>query len=938
MKLRNINISAARTVLKLYSPLLVGFFLLLMFALVSCSEEERIKLIEDNFTDNQPISGLAAVEQDPIITEGNNLFMQGDFKQAIEKYEEGLKVNRAVAFYNIGVSYYLLGEIDKSEEYFRKAVEDDPKFTEAYINLAVVLLQTDKLDEAEIYTEELLKHRATGKLLVNMANIYLKKGETARASVLYEDALRKDGKSRFVRSNYAYFLLSIGEFNNGIEIIESLEYKDYTDYYNLGTAYYLTGDYRESVANLILALRFEENQEVLELLARDYEKLQSYSEEANILKRLVELDPSQSHRYRFAIALYKSGMLSAAHENMTELINEFPKEYEYYIIDYKILTALEEYAQAGNVIAKGYREINNDALMYLYVKYLIIHEDKSAEARRIIYSRGSSPYVSLAKAMYEIHSGNMLPAQKYLDQVPPATNNDYYVFRAYIMMKYRDYAGALEVTKLIDKLKPEYFWYRTVNLWNLKRIQELQMHFRDALANDLRTSRHPNITIHIDPVLEDFDLSYTFDGDFEDIVESLLYPLLIEPDEMLTFVAFGYKLLQQNEKILALEELQKSVKFSNGIAHNNKGVTLFLAYAYEDALREFLAAEKLLGTNPYTLYNIGLVHLAMGRTLEAEKYFDDSVTQNRYNFPAYLGKAVTLKLKGDPSSAYQEYNLVRDRAADVKDDREKVPNIIYFTKYFADMGVGDYRTVINDLGKRKQEEGFMSALYAIAEYLSGQGFNRLDPLKSDKIFRGSSLRDLIAINTNHEPDAKPNQIIDRFYKFMRTYLSVKDGHGLLPINYEQYLNDKVILKEMIYYHIFMLDSRLALYYLQRLNSIDLRDTELYKASLYYFIWLGDFVNAEASLMVLERMGFNDKYFSYYKMLYFLLNYHEERLMTQINSYRAAYPNDFRWEAIKLMIGLKNDSIRTVYNEMGELEAKNGNFLLNLPLELEIDGL
>ncbi|HAL87334.1 MAG TPA: hypothetical protein DCM31_11060, partial [Deferribacteraceae bacterium] len=266
------------------------------------------------------------------------------------------------------------------------------------------------------------------------------------------------------------------------------------------------------------------------------------------------------------------------------------------------------------------------------------------------------------------------------------------------------------------------------------------------------------------------------------------------------------------------------------------------------------------------------------------------------------------------------------------------PNIIYYTKYLADMGVGDYRGVIEDIGKQKPEDGFLKALLSLSEYLSGQGFDRLEVLRSDKIFRGASLRDLLAMFENKEPAQNPDLITDRFYKFMRAYLQVKKFKQLSGVDSDDYINDNVILKELFYYQVYMGDSRRALYYLQRLNNLDFRYPELYKASLYYFIWLEDFVNAEASFSALENLGYQDRYFDYYKMLYFLLNYHDQRLLDHIESYMRKYPDDFRGAAIRLMVALKSDNIRMVYNEMGELEAKNGNFLLKLPLELEIDGL
>jgi tetratricopeptide (TPR) repeat protein len=912
--------------------------LLLMILVVSCSNDERIQLVEDNYTDSEPIASVAVIEQDPNIEEGNNLFLQGEFAQAIEKYENGLKANRSVAFYNIGVSYYLLGDIDKSEEYFRKAIVEDPNFKEAYINLSVILLQKGQLDEAEKYMVDLLKDSATGKLLVNMANIHLKRGETAKATVLYEQALKQDGNSRFVQSNYAYFLLSIGEFESGIKLVEQLDFKNYTDYYNLGSAYFRYGDYYSAISNLILAQQFEETPEIFDLLALSYNRLNSYSEEAEALAKLVEMAPSVDNRYRYALALFKSASYLPAHNVMAKLIEELPSRADFYITDYNILLAMEEYRQAGELINKGFKAVNTDALMYIYAKHMLTYELKPEEVRKLVFGRPESPYVNLARAMYHIYAGSMIPAQKLLDVVPPSVDNDYYVYRAYIMMKYRNYAEALKVTDLIDSFKPEYFWYKTVNLWNLKRITELKVHINDALTRNLRISRHPNIKMQLEPVLEDMSFSYRFDGEFEDILSTVLYPLLIQPDEMLNFVALGYRLLKQNDKLQALEELQKSVRFSEGIAHNNKGVQLFLAYAYHDALREFTQANHYLGNNPYTLYNMGLVHLALGNPDQAEKFFDNSIIHNRYNFPAYLGRAASLKGKGDKTSAYLEYSRVRDLAEEAKGDREKVPNIIYYTKYLADMGVGDYSSVINEISKLKKDDGFLDIMLSIAQYLEGHGYEKLETLKNSKVFRAQTLYELAGMTQDRVPTQSITTAPDRFYKFMNAYIQIKKNRKLVGMNEEAYMSDKVALKEFVYYNIYMRDSVRALFYLQQLSSTDFRYPELYKASLYYFMWLSDFVNAEASYSALENLAYKDKYFDYYKMLYFLLNYNEERLTKVVDQYVSRYQGDYRGLAIRMLISMKNDNIKSMSTELGNLESVHGNFLLKLPVELEIDGL
>ena len=281
---------------------------------------------------------------------------------------------------------------------------------------------------------------------------------------------------------------------------------------------------------------------------------------------------------------------------------------------------------------------------------------------------------------------------------------------------------------------------------------------------------------------------------------------------------------------------------------------------------------------------------------------------------------------------------MRDLAEEAKGDRDKVPNIIYYTKYLADMGVGDYKNAITEIRKQKPEDGFLNALLFIAEYLEGQGYDKLEPLKNSKVFRAQSLHDLTGMLENRPPVQSVSGSVDRFYKFMNAYIQIKKNRRLTGLSDEAYMSDKVILKEFVYYNIYMRDSVRALFYLQQLSAIDFRYPELYKASLYYFMWLADFVNAEASYSALENLAYRDRYFDYYKMLYFLLNYNEERLTGLVAENLSRYSGDFRAPAIRMMISMKNDNIRAMSNELSDLESVHGNFLLKLPIELEIDGL
>ncbi len=168
-----------------------------------------------------------------------------------------------------------MGDIKKSEQAFRNAVaEDPPTFREAYMNLAVVLIQTDQLSEAEQYVDKLLKDQLSAKLLVNMANIHLKRGETAKASMYFKEAMDKGGDdSKYTLSNYAYFLMAIGEYMDGITIIEKLPVKDYTDYINLAKAYLNIKLYKAALDSATMAAKLVKTEDALSLIAECYHSL-----------------------------------------------------------------------------------------------------------------------------------------------------------------------------------------------------------------------------------------------------------------------------------------------------------------------------------------------------------------------------------------------------------------------------------------------------------------------------------------------------------------------------------------------------------------------------------------------------------------------------------------------------------------------------------------
>jgi Flp pilus assembly protein TadD len=914
------------------------FLSVLMF---SCSKEDKPQpKLDEKITDTQPIVS-PIISPNENITKGNDFFLKGEFGNAIEFYSEGLAQNRSIAFYNMGVSYYLLGELDKSEDAFRLAVKENPNFKEAYMNLGVVLMQTGKLEEAEKIVRRLLKdnNASSAKMLVNMANIHLKRGETALAAEYFQEAMRKGEHSKYVQSNYAYFLMTIGEYKNGIAILENQPYKDYTDYYNLGSAYYNEGMYNQGLANSLKAMELYRTEEAMNLAALNYVALGDNKSAVKLLQELIEKNPLEEYRFRLAKALYQDTQFKEANKEITALINEFPDKTEYYRLKYEVLLGLGEIADAGNLATASYERFKSDDMLYMLVKHRIIYYEDLSPVEPELLSDRSSPFLNLARVAYYILKDKMVPARRFIEDIPADTDNDYYIYQAYINLKYKNYNNVLTYAKKINKARPEYFWYRaaiyfnTNNLAGLKEVVAEQARRTDAFP------RSTNVKFHLIPRMEDIDFSYKFDGKYEQMLSLMLYPLFIEPSEMMNFVAMGYKLLQENDKLSALRELERSVEFSEGIKLNNNGVADMFAYRFKEAFAKFDKANDMLNNNPYTLYNMGLAKMNLGEPELASRYFDTAVLQNNLHFPAYLGLAATMKLMTKTTTPGDYYNIVRDRAVQAVESNRNLPEPILYSSFLAETGLGLYKKVKGDLEPFKNKNIYFSNIYAVADYMSGNGHKALDPLNNRRsIYRGRAIWDLTATDDGISKNVDMGLVNDRAYKFMKSYALLKRGKKPAVFNFTDYKNDKAALKEMVYYSIMQKDKDSALKYLQQMSAVDIRYKELYKASLYYFLWIEDFVNAEASYTSLANLKAADRYTDYYKLIYFVLNYNGRRLMDNVSEFMKNYPQELTGKEIRMVYALRSENFEMTLNSINDIEKQKKNFLTDLPLEISIDGL
>ena len=94
------------------------------------------------------------------------------------------------ALYNIIFFLLILRKIDQAIQMYRRAIELQPNFPDAYCNLANALKEKGHVDQAEeCYNQALTLQPNHSDSLNNLANIKREQGQTNDAVALYMNAL-----------------------------------------------------------------------------------------------------------------------------------------------------------------------------------------------------------------------------------------------------------------------------------------------------------------------------------------------------------------------------------------------------------------------------------------------------------------------------------------------------------------------------------------------------------------------------------------------------------------------------------------------------------------------------------------------------------------------------------------------------------------------------
>jgi tetratricopeptide (TPR) repeat protein len=193
-----------------------------------------------------------------------------------------------------GRTYFAVGDRKAAEQYFRRVIERDPTYLQAYVALAQLYMVENRLDAALAEFENLAQRdtRPVGPL--TFAGIILQaQGKTAQAREHFERALQLDPSAAVAANNLAWI-------------------------------------YSESGGNLDVALqlaqtahsKLPDTHEVSDTLGFIYYKKNLLPQAVQTLKAAVEKDPTNpSYHYHLGLALAKAGDAPGAAEHLKRALS-----------------------------------------------------------------------------------------------------------------------------------------------------------------------------------------------------------------------------------------------------------------------------------------------------------------------------------------------------------------------------------------------------------------------------------------------------------------------------------------------------------------------------------------------------------------------------------------------------------------------------------------
>lgn len=305
-----------------------------------------------------------------------------------------------------GIEYFKRDNMQKAENFFKKAIELKPMYAKAYNNLANVEAKRGNFDNAIQYNQQALAIDPNyPESYYNLALIYKKRKDFINEIAYLDKAVQADPKY-------------------------------YQAYFTRGLSYYNAGNYEQAKYNFKEVLKLKNDHYLAsQNLGIIYANELNKNEAENYLKTAIRLNKNNPTSYYYLATVYQStGSVFDAIENYRKTIELDPANYKAYLALAKAYEQNDEIDRAIDTLNDAIQLNQSNAEPYNCLGLLQLKKDKYIEAtnsfqkaiainpnRSVYHYNLSQSYICLnmknkAKVEFE-RAANIQPAtiQDYID-------------------------------------------------------------------------------------------------------------------------------------------------------------------------------------------------------------------------------------------------------------------------------------------------------------------------------------------------------------------------------------------------------------------------------------------------------------------------------------------------------------------------------------------
>ena len=255
---------------------------------------------------------------------GVALVKRGQLDEAMAQFLQALKINRedALAHNNLGMALVQKGQLDAAIVQYQQALKFNPDFDLARLNLGIALAKMGRLDEAITQYQHILKMDPNNDVArFNLGNAFFQKDKVDEAIAAYQQSLKINPDSDLAHLNLGIALAKKGRLDDAIaQYLQALKINPGSDLasINLGNAFFRKGEVDEAIAVYQQTLKINPDSDMAHLdLGIALDKSGRLDDAIPQFQQALKINPG------YALAHFNLGNAFLQKSNLDEAITQY---------------------------------------------------------------------------------------------------------------------------------------------------------------------------------------------------------------------------------------------------------------------------------------------------------------------------------------------------------------------------------------------------------------------------------------------------------------------------------------------------------------------------------------------------------------------------------------------------------------------------------------